>query len=304
MQKIGQVADANATATGEFTDGHLAQQIPPTTVKAAWLNTLQRELVNTIAIAGEQPDPHRDDQCYQLLKDRLCLPFNPDLPAQHTSPGILVPPEMLTKDGKFVLQQSNPGEITILRDQWFLWRGVWKLNSSQYPDSSRTLTTKPATTYHLRWRPSVGFILYDVTDVIYNSLQQPEESTAMDSNPDDMLIARVVTDSANKATWVSLVNRINLRVYWAAYALIFKDKTLDQPFWYEALSESLTLNWARSCETGAVQGLSGMDIGVAAKSTGNNLSFGVKGNRYQMNLYYGAYVFYKDRTRFAITLEV
>ncbi|WP_157969742.1 gp53-like domain-containing protein [Pseudomonas huaxiensis] len=61
MQKI---ADSTNTAdpAGEFTEGHSAGGVPATHIKAAWLNSVQRELINVIELAGIQPDAKDDTQ--------------------------------------------------------------------------------------------------------------------------------------------------------------------------------------------------------------------------------------------------
>jgi len=66
MQKIGSSTNT-ADANGEFTDGDPQTQIPCTWVMAAWLNTLQRELVHLCEEAGITIDPNDDTQVYQAI---------------------------------------------------------------------------------------------------------------------------------------------------------------------------------------------------------------------------------------------
>ncbi|MHA0949577.1 pyocin knob domain-containing protein [Enterobacter ludwigii] len=75
MQKIGSSTNT-ADANGEFTDGDPQTQIPCTWVMAAWLNTLQRELVNLCEEAGITIDPNDDTQVYQAIQALLRVKFD------------------------------------------------------------------------------------------------------------------------------------------------------------------------------------------------------------------------------------
>lgn len=70
MQKIGDIT-SSANAAGEFTEGNPAGGTPPTLIKAAWLNTLQRELANAIEGFGEALDTSDDSQLFQCLTNLL-----------------------------------------------------------------------------------------------------------------------------------------------------------------------------------------------------------------------------------------
>ncbi|MFZ4170915.1 hypothetical protein ACEV60_19965 [Enterobacter ludwigii] len=70
MQKIGS-STTTADENGEFTDGDPQTQVPCTWVMAAWLNTLQRELVHLCEEAGITIDPEDDTQVYQAIAQLL-----------------------------------------------------------------------------------------------------------------------------------------------------------------------------------------------------------------------------------------
>lgn len=74
MQKIGSSTNT-ADANGEFTDGDPQTQVPCTWVMAAWLNTLQRELVHLCEEAGITIDPDDDTQVYQAIQALLKVKF-------------------------------------------------------------------------------------------------------------------------------------------------------------------------------------------------------------------------------------
>ena len=66
MQKIGDITPT-ADANGEWTNGSVAGGTPPTIIDAAWLNTVQRELINVLKAAGITPDPTKDNQVITAL---------------------------------------------------------------------------------------------------------------------------------------------------------------------------------------------------------------------------------------------
>ncbi|WP_052447802.1 phage baseplate protein [Serratia symbiotica] len=67
MQKIGDIT-TTADPQGEFTDGNVAQGVSPTILPAAWFNTMQRELVNTVKGAGLLIDPKNDGQILSAIE--------------------------------------------------------------------------------------------------------------------------------------------------------------------------------------------------------------------------------------------
>lgn len=67
MQKIGNIT-STADANGEWTNGNVAAGTAPTLIDAAWLNTIQRELINIISAAGITIDPSNDSQVIAAQK--------------------------------------------------------------------------------------------------------------------------------------------------------------------------------------------------------------------------------------------
>lgn len=70
MQKIGS-STPTADKNGEFTDGDPQREISCTWVMAAWLNTLQRELVHLCEEAGITLNPKDDTQVYKAISALL-----------------------------------------------------------------------------------------------------------------------------------------------------------------------------------------------------------------------------------------
>ncbi len=67
MQKIGDTTKT-ADSNGEFTDGDPQQQIPCTWLMAAWLNTVQREIIKVVEKGGLTLDPNDDTQLFQAIE--------------------------------------------------------------------------------------------------------------------------------------------------------------------------------------------------------------------------------------------
>ncbi|CAI0840786.1 Uncharacterised protein [Serratia proteamaculans] len=70
MRKVGSTTDT-ADANGEYTNGNVAQGIPPTIINAEMLNTLQRELIGVVEGAGMALDPTDDNQAFKAIKSFL-----------------------------------------------------------------------------------------------------------------------------------------------------------------------------------------------------------------------------------------
>ncbi|WP_273848722.1 gp53-like domain-containing protein [Serratia liquefaciens] len=67
MRKVGSTTDT-ADANGEYTNGNVAQGIPPTIINAEMLNTFQREMVNVVEGSGIVLDPADDGQVLKAIK--------------------------------------------------------------------------------------------------------------------------------------------------------------------------------------------------------------------------------------------
>lgn len=66
MQKIS-ASTNTANPSGEFTEGSSAGGVPATNIKAAWLNSIQRELLEVLAKAGISPSVDNDGQLYESI---------------------------------------------------------------------------------------------------------------------------------------------------------------------------------------------------------------------------------------------
>lgn len=59
--------DPTALATGEMTDGDPLNGVPPTILRAVWTNMVQRELLNTLILAGITPKQDEFNQVAQAI---------------------------------------------------------------------------------------------------------------------------------------------------------------------------------------------------------------------------------------------
>lgn len=66
MKKIGDIT-STADKNGEWTNGNVAAGIAPTILDAAWLNSVQREILGVIIAAGLQQDKNDDTQLSKAI---------------------------------------------------------------------------------------------------------------------------------------------------------------------------------------------------------------------------------------------
>lgn len=147
-------------------------------------------------------------------------------------------PEIQTADGKMTVTAPSAGTVRLASGTTFLHRGIFPITTVQ-----TDFATDPSRTYHLRWDPTNGFRLLDLASGAYNPSTLAESNAAFDTTFDDMLVARVVTNSSNVATITALVNRHSL---WRIGEEVVTTASNDGA--PEATgSKSLTpINWART----------------------------------------------------------
>ncbi|HGV9229834.1 TPA: hypothetical protein ACNOH1_000004 [Providencia rettgeri] len=66
MKKIGDIT-STADKNGEFTDGNVAAGTPPTQLMGAWFNSVQREVLNVLSLAGINQSPKEEDQLAKAI---------------------------------------------------------------------------------------------------------------------------------------------------------------------------------------------------------------------------------------------
>ena len=102
------------------------------------------------------------------------------------------------------------GTIIIDAGQSWRWRGWKRFSSDDYNTAERTFKISADKVYHLRWTHKNGFKINDLEASTYNEQNLSETDTVFDTTYDDMLIARIVSDAANKLTITKLANKTRL----------------------------------------------------------------------------------------------
>lgn len=67
MQRVGD-STSTANGAGEFTQGQPGSGVDATMITVAWLNTVQRELVNLVVGSGQELEPTDDAQVFKAVK--------------------------------------------------------------------------------------------------------------------------------------------------------------------------------------------------------------------------------------------
>ncbi|MDH0048624.1 hypothetical protein [Comamonas terrigena] len=194
--------DAAGHVGNQFVHEDPATNRPPTEIDAAWLNAVQNELAN--AIKGFGLDLAKGDQT-QLRQAIANAVAGSDLKIQGFSM-----PEITGPAGNRLSITAIAGQITVDAASQIIWRGTRVFSVASYSAAARTFATAASKTYHLRWRPVAGFVLLDLADAVYNPSAQAETVNAFDSQPDDALIATIVTSAGNVPT---VTTYDNLAIY-------------------------------------------------------------------------------------------
>lgn len=114
-------------------------------------------------------------------------------------------PDVQNSDGHLFVLSPSTGVVRVPGAYDFNHRGILRVTTAQ-----TDFNTDPSKTYHLRWNPVEGFVLRDLASNIYNPTILAETNPVFDSTYDDMLVARVVTNSSNAVTVTNLKNRARL----------------------------------------------------------------------------------------------
>lgn len=185
-------------------------------------------------------------------------------------------PEVTTNNGVIAVTDLGTGNIRIPASATILHRGI-----RTYTTVQTDLATVLSKTYHLRWNPTDGFTLKDLADTGYNPTVAAETNAAFDSTYDDMLVARIVTNSSNVPTITNLINKDRHEIN-GENALDATQRSLAQ-------STSVAVNLARTPKT-AMRYRNDIRRGGDA---GEEVDTGVAAvSRYTLNVWYRRSVLY------------
>lgn len=188
------------------------------------------------------------DSYVTMAQARARLPIFPDV--QHA-------------DGHLNVTSPAPGQVRVPAGRIFQHRGIFQVTTVE--TDFATLASK---TYHLRWNPTDGFDLKDLADAAYNPGAAAETSSIFDSTYDDMLVARVVTNSSNVPAITNLINKSRL-----SSQTLWRGQVTHALNWTTLIGTGVALNWARMPMFTPVISLAGWrsnEIGPTGSITGSS----------------------------------
>ncbi len=153
-------------------------------------------------------------------------------------------PEVQNAAGHFGVVSPGAGQVRVPAGVSFLHRGISPYNTSQ-----TDLATDASKAYHLRWNKTDGFTLKDLASGGYNPGTVSESDAKFDTTFDDMLVARVITNSSNVPTITNLVNRDRLFL-----STRITGTATGNPSGNYNFSTTQSFNWARTPKTKSISG--------------------------------------------------
>lgn len=151
---------------------------------------------------------------------------------------LLFYPEVLNTDGRIVVTSPGTGQVRLPGGVDFLHRGISLVTTAQ-----TDFNTDANKTYHLRWDQTNGFRLLDLAGAGYNPTALSEINAIFDSQYDDMLIARVITNSSNVPTITNLANK---NVLTASFEKTTQETAVPPNAWSSLPALTAAANWART----------------------------------------------------------
>lgn len=112
MRKVSAVTDT-ADVNGEFTQGNVAQGVPPTILMADIFNTWQREFIGMVEGSGRQLEPGNDNQLKEVIGElRMTSLLSDPIVGALTSQGYCIIPTQTPSGGKkSIIVQMGTGTI-------------------------------------------------------------------------------------------------------------------------------------------------------------------------------------------------
>lgn len=186
-------------------------------------------------------------------------------------------PEVLNTPAHFGVVSPGTGQVRVPAGVNFQHRGI-----SPYTTVQTDLATDASKTYHLRWNKTDGFTLKDLATGGYNPGTLAETDASFDSTFDDMLVARIITNSSNVPSITNLANKTTLKQSYERTASIYGPRT--SPGFEAATLESFTINMARTPEF-FLRGFSESPISPPTTDGSETNVLPVSINRYTATIY-------------------
>jgi len=194
-------------------------------------------------------------------------------------------PDVQNVDGRISVTAPSTGTVRLAGGVEFLHRGIFRITTTQ-----TDFSTDPSKTYHLRWHRTDGFVLRDLASGAYNPGTLSEANVVFDSDFDDMLIARVVTNSSNVASITMLTNRNRIL---ASDEILISGMNPDGPYEDDTSpsaiqnAQTISLNLARRPQV-AISAINDMSLVSEGTSVGNNeVNYGIRADsRYRLRAWW------------------
>ncbi|MCD1264555.1 hypothetical protein B5M44_24105 [Shinella sumterensis] len=250
--------------------------------------SLQSEIGHVITFNGLTPDNGDMEQLRKAIQAQIDASTGGGDPSTYltllqASSRLPIFPEVQNANGHFGVITPATGQVRVPAGVNFLHRGI-----SPYATVQTDLATDASKTYHLRWNKTDGFSLKDLSSGAYNPSTLAEANAAFDSSFDDMLVARVVTNSSNVPTITNLVNKDRM----AMQALITGTNGRDVGQNGARFDFDQAINWARtpkdfnfSLATIGANNINTFvpDFSIGAKTTGTPAPTAFDVNRYRLS---------------------
>lgn len=204
-------------------------------------------LMREMKVLADEAGVSGSDADYNLLRDSIQALISAATGGGDTSNFVLFTQararlpihfEVISADGKVNISSPAAGTVRVPGGVSFIHRGIHQFSSAE-----TDFATVANSTYHVRWNPTDGFNIQDLSDnVTYNPFVDAETDSGFDGTYDDALLARVVTNASNISTITNLVNR-NRLVSETEY-----DEELDNTnnVFTAITGSDVTLDWSRT----------------------------------------------------------
>lgn len=206
------------------------------------LHRVESELGEVISFFGITPSDDRFTQLRESIEAGIAAATG----AADTSQYLLVSqarsrlpifPQIESADGKINISSPAAGIIRIPGNIQFYHRGIFPITTVE-----TDFNTDATKTYHVRWNPVDGYSMNDLASGTYNPNTLAETDVSFDSTYDDMLMARIVTNSSNVATITNLVNFDRIWFNGVLSAVDWTDPSTNTAF----ARMQQTLDWSRT----------------------------------------------------------
>jgi hypothetical protein len=221
--------------------------------------SLWSEIGHVISYNGLTPDNGDMEQLRKAIQAQIDASTGGGDPSSYltllqASARLPIFPEVQNANAHFGVTSPATGQVRVPGGVNFLHRGISPYNTTQ-----TDIATDASKIYHLRWNKTDGFTLKDLASGGYNPGTVSENDPRFDSTYDDILVARVITNSSNVPTVTNLVNKSTLIMS----EIILPSTSATDGVSSNWFGFTKNLNWARRPTTHSL---------VLAKGTADNNS--------------------------------